>query len=84
MTQSIPRRLPVELSEGPATVVKIKDGDTWKEVQMDLDTWAMINVISQAFVMELGLEKLENADLLTPEWIQGTRAFVYGAYRVHL
>ena len=46
-----------------------------------LDTSAEVNVISQYFVIEHQLQRIEG-DLPQPQFINGQRAYCYGVYRV--
>ena len=60
----------------------MQEGSSWKDTEATLDTEMKVNIISQHFAMELGLEPMKDVKLPQPKWINKQTMFCYGAYQV--
>ena len=52
--------------------------------EVQLDSGAEVNVISQRFAVEEGMKPIKDAKLPRPTWMDGNSVYCYGAYRVKM
>ena len=61
---------------------EILSEECWTHAQVILDSGAEVNVVSQKFAVEHGLERLLNADYPQVDAVHGVDVYCYGAYWV--
>ena len=54
------------------------------KTEVQLDSGAEVNVISQRFAVEEGMKPIKDAKLPRPTWMDGNSVYCYGAHRVKL
>ena len=54
------------------------------KTEVQLDSGAEVNVISQRFAVKEGIKPIKDAKLPRPTWMDGNSIYCYGAHRVKL
>ena len=62
----------------------LKGGSREVKTEVQLDSGAEVNVISQRFAVEEGMKPIKDAKLPRPTWMDGNSVYCYGAHRVKL
>ena len=65
-------------------MVLLKGGSKEVTTEVQLDSGAEVNVISQRFAVEEGMKPIKDAKLPRPTWMDGNSVYCYGAYRVKM